>query len=101
MLIIFKTASSIAFCKAIETLSFSVTPPSTSTSSVPSSKNLNRSCVNPTDSIDFEVITSIRISPVDTDTNLTDTLTLSSLYCLLLPIPKYLAPNPPLNVLVS
>ena len=38
---------------------------------------------------------SIRTSPVDTDTNLKDIVTVSSLNCLLVPMPKYLAPEPP------
>ena len=41
--IIFNTPVSIAFCKAIETLSLSATPPSISTSSVPASIKRNTS----------------------------------------------------------
>ena len=38
---------------------------------------------------------AINTAPVDTETKLHDIVTVSSLYCLLVPIPKYLAPNPP------
>ena len=43
----------------------------------------------------LETKVSINTSPVDTETNLNDIVTVSSLYCLLLPIPRYLAPAPP------
>ena len=43
---------------------------------------------------------SSSISPVLTDTTLIETSTVSSRYCLLAPMPKYLAPIPPVSRLV-
>ena len=43
----------------------------------------------------LETNVSTNTSPVDTETNRNDIVTTSSRYCLLEPIPKYLAPIPP------
>ena len=76
-----KTPVSRAFCRAIVTLSFFVAPFSTSTSSVPSSINLNTSCDTPTERMVFVTSISIKTSPDETDTVLIETDTVSSRYC--------------------
>ena len=90
----------IAPCKAIDLLSFIALPVSNSTSFVPSAIYLNKSLDKPTDKIVLVVKFSNKTSPVLTETILIATMTVSSRYCLELPIPKYLAPTPPVAKLV-
>ena len=63
--------------------------------------NLKMSPDSPYDSMDFFVCTFRRTSPVSTLTARRLTVTWSCLYCLENPIPRVLAPLPPVSILES
>src|SRR6056300_80965 len=76
-------------------------PDSVSIALVPKSKNLNTDEPYETDNIVFSTATVSKTSPVETLTILIETVTLSTLYCCCTPIPKYLAPAPPVAIFES
>src|SRR6056300_530968 len=99
--IVCNTAVSIAVCRAILIDSFLTKPFSISTSSVESVINLNTSWSIDALNIVLVTRTSSSTLPVLTETVRKDMVTVSCLYCLDIPIPRYLAPAPPDFTLLS